>query len=75
MSSKDAEQSQHDQFDRVLGEMQKLSRMFDEVEQSLRLAKGINRHEAQRALDQARSCVEVAQYWMQKAITAARLGG
>jgi t-SNARE complex subunit (syntaxin) len=62
----------HDQFDRVLREMEKLSQLFNEVEQAIKLAKGINRHEAQRALDKARADVEVAQYWMKKAIDAAR---
>jgi uncharacterized protein (DUF1015 family) len=61
-----------DQFDRVLNEMTKLSRLFDEVERSIAIARGIHRHEAQRALDEARSCVEVAQYWMAKAIHAAK---
>jgi hypothetical protein len=62
----------HDQFELVLLEMEKLARLFDEVEQAIKLAKGINRHEAQRALDKARADVEVAQYWMKKAIVAAR---
>jgi hypothetical protein len=66
------DQVSHDQFDRVLLEMEKLARLFDEVEQAIKLAKGINRHEAQRALDKARADVEVAQYWMRKAIDAAR---
>jgi hypothetical protein len=66
------ERRNHDQFELVLKEMEKLARLFDEVEQAIKLAKGINRHEAQRALDKARADVEVAQYWMKKAITAAR---
>jgi hypothetical protein len=66
------DQVSHDQFDRVLREMEKLAHLFDEVEQAIKLAKGINRHEAQRALDKARADVEVAQYWMKKAIDAAR---
>jgi len=66
------DQISHDQFDRVLQEMEKLTRLFDEVEQAIKLAKGIQRHEAQRALDKARADVEVAQYWMKKAIAAAR---
>jgi hypothetical protein len=66
------DQVSHDQFDLVLLEMEKLARLFDEVEQAIKLAKGIQRHEAQRALDKARADVEVAQYWMKKAIAAAR---
>jgi hypothetical protein len=66
------DQASHDQFERVLLEMEKLTRLFDEVEQAIKLAKGIQRHEAQRALDKARADVEVAQYWMKKAIAAAR---
>jgi hypothetical protein len=69
------DQVSHDQFDRVLAEMERLNRLFDEVEQAIKLAKGINRHEAQRALDKARADVEVAQYWMKKAIDAARKSG
>jgi hypothetical protein len=69
------DQVSHDQFDRVLKEMEKLAHLFDEVEQAIKLAKGINRHEAQRALDKARADVEVAQYWMKKAIDAARTSG
>jgi hypothetical protein len=66
------DQVSHDQFDRVLAEMERLNELFNEVEQAIKLAKGINRHEAQRALDKARADVEVAQYWMKKAIDAAR---
>jgi hypothetical protein len=69
---KPSDQVSHDQFELVLLEMEKLARLFDEVEQAIKLAKGINRHEAQRALDKARADVEVAQYWMKKAINAAR---
>jgi hypothetical protein len=69
---KPSDQVSHDQFELVLLEMEKLARLFDEVEQAIKLAKGINRHEAQRALDKARADVEVAQYWMRKAIVAAR---
>lgn len=60
-----------DQFEHVLAEMSKLSALFDEVDRSIHMARGVHRHEAQRALDEARSCVEVAQYWMKKAIDAA----
>lgn len=60
-----------DQFEKVLREMTKLSQLLDDVERSIKLARGIHRLEAQRALDQARSCVEVAQHWMQKAIRVA----
>jgi hypothetical protein len=72
---KPSDQVSHDQFDRVLREIERLNQLFDEVEQAIRLAKGINRHEAQRALDKARADVEVAQYWMKKAIDAARKSG
>ena len=43
------------QFDRVVFEMRKLEKLFEEIDKGLALSRGIHRFEAVRALDKARS--------------------
>lgn len=57
-----------DQFERVVREMRKAERLLEEIQHGTDLAAGINKFEAQRALEHASACVEVAQYWLGKAI-------
>lgn len=61
-----------DQFDRVLKEMRELDRLVGEVHEHVESARGISKYEAQRALNEASACIEVAQYWIGKALRAAR---
>ena len=64
-----------DQFERVVREMRKAALLLDEIQHGTDLAKGVHKFEAQRALDHASACVEVAQYWLSKAIREAVKAG
>jgi len=59
------------QFERVKEEMRKLERMIAEIHEGLAVARGLHKFESQRALDKSSECIELAQYWLGKAISHA----
>ena len=63
-----------DPFVKLIEDMRNLDRLIKEIDDSIALARGLDRVEAQRSLDECRACIEVAQYWATKAIAAARRG-
>ena len=65
------ERSPHDHFEFLLKEMKKIERQLEQVHQRETVGKGIHQYETNRALYEARACLEVAQYWIGKALAAA----
>ena len=63
-----AEHIPPDQFERVLREMRKLDMLVGEVQEHIEVARGVTNFEAQRALNEVSRHIEIAQYFMGKAI-------
>jgi hypothetical protein len=61
-----------DQFARVQNEMRKLHLLVEEVAAGIVISKGLHKLEARRALTEASANLEVAQFWLGKAIHAAK---
>lgn len=62
-----------EQFEKTLADMRLLSQLVEEIDKGIVTARGIDRHEATRALDEARKHIEIAQYFVSKAVRYARM--
>lgn len=60
-----------DQFERCVDELRKAALLVEEIQRAADVASGLNKHEAQERLVKAREHMELAGFYLDKAIKAA----